>query len=202
MSDATPSLPVSWRESFVSTLRSIESTVSVLFIFVFFCVMILAILPFVFYVEGIPLVRAGLLAMLVIEYRFVYWVKKSLEAGHRPIAVYLACHQPRWWLPARPIVAAWWLGRFVLAGVIGAVIVHAMWTLEDVPLWGRVVAQVGIFTAICSSNCYLLLAIFALVRRRDAVEFVWRWRIAIDLLVLAGAWLVAPTVLKGLDALP
>ena len=59
------------------------------------------------------------------------------------------------------------------------------------------VAFVLLFSAIYSANLFLLLACAALWKHPPLIEWLWRWRVVIDVLVVALGWWFTPRVGVG-----
>ena len=115
--------------------------------------------------------------------------------SRRPVGVSfapaVALRQKRLPVPLRPVAAVWWLAHFAL-GVALAFGTHSGG--HDGSGWrGDEIASAAAlsFGLTYAANLYLLLGVSALTRSERAVWMAWRFRVLVDLGVVAAATMTA-----------
>ena len=116
--------------------------------------------------------------------QFLAWA--TIFSGQLPTGPAIALRQPTVPSTFRLLVGVMWLLNFL----IGAAIVGSL--AKPVPGRGIVMAEivlVGLLTfwLTFAANVYLLLAIRTARRDEALLDCIWRWRIAIDIVIAVGA---------------
>lgn len=106
----------------------------------------------------------------------------------RPLALLVADRVRGVPVLLRPIVGLWWLGHFAGGALIGHWASRMFAGVLNNPGFGfLVVVPLALqFALLFAVNLYLVMAVAVVSRDRRPHEFVWRWRLAIDVLVSAG----------------
>ena len=130
-----------------------------------------------------------------LEFAAGLFLKRRLDRYPAVTVDQVALEQHSWPLALRPIVAMFWLAHSVAA--VWAAGVYADMVRRDaaytLPLVSTLFPAAARLVAAFASNLYLLLALGALVRRRDLLRQAWKVRLPSDiLLVLAVRWISLP----------
>jgi hypothetical protein len=205
MSDATvsapPPLPLPLAEGPPPrrVWRTVESTMGAFFAFVVGFVLIVTGANAAYLTAGTPQfvpVLATAVVLVAAELWGLARLKHALESGVHPVAPNLALAQPRWPLLVHPVVFAWWLAHYAV-GIAAVVLLERHFPLASDDWREAAVRWAGyagcLFTTTHSACLYLLLAVATVIRRPGPVAWLWRWRVAIDLLI--GLGVTAPRLL-------
>lgn len=173
----------------VGIWQTIESTTGAFFAFAVGFIVIIMSINFIFLTYGsreFPVVLTAAVPLAAAELWWLARLKHALERGLRPLAPGLALSQPRWPLFLRPVVFTWWLAHYAVG--IGAVVLLERYYPLTSTDWRDALFRWSLyagcmFTTTHSAHLYLLLAVGSTIHRPGPVEWLWRWRIGIDLLI-------------------
>lgn len=106
----------------------------------------------------------------------------------RPVALLVVDRLTRVSILLRPFLTLWWLAHFAAGAIIGLFASRMVIDVLNNPAWAFLVVlpvafQVAFLFAV---NLYLVMAIAVLCQDRRLPEFVWRWRLSVDLLLSLG----------------
>jgi len=150
----------------------------------FVALLVLATLDHTLAPGGVAVYKAAVIVAVTIpvglSLRHLCWLWDEARHYSSPLALAVAARQRPPWMLIRPIISAFWLVYFV-AGCFFAVSSEIA-SKEQLPRMGAILMT---FLSLYAANGYLLLAISAWTHRRKTLEWIWRWRLVLDLLVLA-----------------